>query len=287
MQSFSLRLKNGNLKTFPKPCIMGIINMSSNSFYQPMKNIDEALKTAEKMIQTGASIIDVGAFATNPMVEIEKESINSQQEMDKLLPVIVAIKKNFNVLISVDTSQPEVMQESVNQGADIINDQQALQIKNAIDVVSELKVPVCLMHSFNFSRQPGSCDKKELLHTIKNDFKNIATNCVEHGITNDRIILDPGFGGGNYGKNAEENFYLLANLKEFTKLGYPLLIGWSRKSMIGEVLNVSARDRLYGSLASASIAAFLGASIIRVHDVAETMDVIKVVDQINQSKVLS
>lgn len=262
---------------------MGIINLSSNSFFNPIKKIDEALKTAEKMIDAGASILDIGAQATNPKINLQKKSLEKQQEMDKLLPTVIAIKKNFDALISVDTYQPEVMRECVFHGADMINDQRSLQVNNAMEIVSELKVPVCLMHSFNFSRKPGSCDKKELLNTIKNDLKKLALNCKEYQIDKNRIILDPGFGQGNYGKNAEENFYLLANLQKLTELGYPLLVGWSRKSMLGEALNnVSPKDRLYGSLASASIAAFLGASIIRVHDVPETMDVIKVIDRVNR-----
>ncbi|MBS0351139.1 MAG: dihydropteroate synthase [Proteobacteria bacterium] len=274
--NFSIRLADGRLISLLKPSVMGVINLSPDSFYQPYCSHDEILHAIERMIISGADIIDIGGEATNLTVDL-KNSPNAQQQIDRVAPVVEMVAKRFQVLISIDTSEPQVMREAVSLGAHLINDQRGLQAPGALKAAVELKTPVCLMHFFNYSRQPGSCSLPELLATIKADLGTSAIRCQSAGITPERIIIDPGFGQGHYCKNTKENYYLLANLSEFTHLGFPILVGWSRKSMIGETLGkINPQERLYGSIAAAALAAMRGASIIRVHDVPETMDAIKV-----------
>jgi len=283
--SFSLWLADDTQVTFPVPAVMGIINCSPNSFFNPMSKLSDALFSVERMVKAGVDIIDFGGEATNPTIDIKKDAPSLQQEIDRIASVIEAVRSRFEVYISVDTSQPSVMKEAVKKGADIINDQRALTVPGALEQVAELQVPVCLMHSFEPLRQPGSSSPQQLLHDVKENLRTRVDTCLMAGIDSQRIIIDPGFGGGNYGKNKVENFYLLAHLSEFVEFCLPVLVGWSRKSMIGETLgNVSADQRLYGSLAAATIAAMNGASIIRVHDVTETMDVIRMVRQLNEVK---
>lgn len=275
MLEFSLRLANGRCVSLLRPAVMGVINASPESFYRPYSS-DDLLKTTEKMVESGVDIIDVGGEATNPSVNLG-EGPGIQEQIDRVAPVIEKIAREFPVLISVDTSQPAVMREAVARGAHIINDQQSLHVPGALATVVALETPVCLMHCFAAPRQPGSCRLDALLATVKADLGTVATRCKTAGISADRIMVDPGFGQGSYCKNAQENYYLLAHLNEFAALGFPVLVGWSRKSMIGETLGgVSPEQRLYGSVAAAVLGAMQGASIIRVHDVAETIDAMKV-----------
>ena len=278
---FSLRLKNDELVKLPKPCIMGVINRSPNSFFNPIDTLSDALTEAENMVASGASIVDIGGDATNPNVVIERDAPSVQDEIDRIVPVIEAVSKRFDVLVSVDTSQAKVMQEAVRCGADIINDQRALREVGALETAAKLKVPVCLMHFFDSIRVPGSTDLKSLLMAVKNDLSQSVQRCENAGITRDRILVDPGFGQGNYRKNCEENYYLLSRLHEFSATEFPVLVGWSRKSMIGDVLNASVDERLHGSISAATIAAMLGASVIRVHDVKESMDAMTVLQHVS------
>lgn len=261
---------------------MGVINRSPNSFYAPSQDLSAAMQTVERMVAAGASIIDIGGEATNPNVDIKREAPSIQQEIDRVVPLVAAIKQQCDVLVSVDTSQAKVMREAVYYGADMINDQRALCDDEALQTVAELNVPVCLMHFFSEPREPNSSRLPQLLAQIKRELTASIQRCVAQGIHRDHIIIDPGFGGGNFGKNSRENYYLLAHLKEFVQLGYPVLVGWSRKSMIGDALGgVPPQQRLYGSIAAATMAAMMGASIIRVHDVKETMDAVRVFEQFN------
>ncbi len=276
MAAFTLSLADDQKISLPKPSVMGVINMSPDSFYRPYTSRSEILKTIEIMVEKGVDIIDVGGEATNPAVNLDSAGV-VQQQIDRVAPIVEEIARNFPILISVDTSQPEVMREAVAHGAHIINDQRGLQVPGAMSTVVELKMPVCLMHFFSTPRTPGSCSLLNLLAMIKADLWTLGTRCQTAGVSHDRIIIDPGFGQGHYCKNAQENYYLLAHLQEFNELGFPVLVGWSRKSMIGETLGgVPPKERLYGSIAAASMAAMHGAAIIRVHDVVETMDAIKV-----------
>ncbi len=276
MPVFSLRLADERIVNLLKPSVMGVINLSPDSFFRPYNSLDKTYHQIEKMVEHGVDIIDVGGEATNLHVDINHPP-SAQLQIDRIAPVIEFIAKQFPVLVSVDTSQPAVMREAVNLGAHIINDQRGLQTPDALETVVELKTPVCLMHFFPYPRKPGQEQQYELMNKIKTDLLALTAYCRAGGIDPNRIIIDPGFGQGHYRKNTAENFYLLAHLNELTTCGFPLLAGWSRKSMIGEALGgVSAEQRLYGSIAAAMLAAMKGASIIRVHDVAETMDAIKI-----------
>ena len=276
MSEFYLRLADNRQVSLLKPSVMGVINMSPDSFYRPYSTNDEILTTIDQMVASGVDIIDVGGEATNLQVDIDNPP-NVQEQIDRVVPVIEKIAREFPVLISVDASQPAVMREAVNYGAHMINDQRGLLAPGALATAVELSVPVCLMHFFNTLRIPGTCTLAQLMATVKADLWTTTHRCQTAGISADRIIIDPGFGQGHYCKNAQENYYLLAHLAEFSALGFPVLVGWSRKSMIGETLgNVSAEQRLYGSIAAAALAAMQGAAIIRVHDVPQTMDAIKV-----------
>ncbi len=263
-----------------QPKLMGILNLSPHSFYKPCKNLDDAIALAAQMVSEGVDIIDVGAEATNPSLATIKDS-SAQVEIEKLLPVIEAIRQRFDVLISVDTSQAEVMRALIAAGATLINDQRALQLPGALAAVVESKVSVCLMHGFVPRREAGSSTPETLLETIKRDWRSMLDRYQAAGLEKDKIILDPGFGGGHYGKNTAENFYLLKHLDELVALGYPLLVGWSRKSMLGEVLGAPAEDRLYGSIAAAILATLKGAALIRTHDVAATRDALRIIERYN------
>jgi dihydropteroate synthase len=260
------------------PCVMGIINCSPNSFYGAVVDNDQALTLAAQMIAEGAAMIDVGGEATNPKVDLQVDGPSLQQEIDRVVPVIEAIKQRFDVMVSVDTSQPQVMLAAINAGVDMINDQRALTFPGALDIVSQHNVLVCLMHFFN-ERVPASSSPQVMFDTIVKDLSAAIERCLAAGIPLTRLIADPGFGQGHYGKNTQENFYLLSQLPQFKTALHdlPLLVGWSRKSMIGDVLQSPVAERLYGSVAAATLCAFLGADIIRVHDVKATVDAIKVV----------
>lgn len=276
--TFNLRLRSNKVIALAKPSIMGVINMSPNSFYQPIQSVKAAISQASHMVAAGAHILDVGGEATNPFVNVDRESPSIAEEMDRVVPVIEALSKRFDVLLSVDTSNAAVMEAAVEMGAHIVNDQRALAQEQALAMVAKLGVPVCLMHYFTTQRKPDSSSKTQLFHQIYQALGESIARARSAGIRDDRIIIDPGFGGGvNYGKSTPENFYLLTRLPEFTQWELPVLAGWSRKSMIGEVLQVVPEQRLYGSIAAACLCMLQGASIIRVHDVAETADAIKII----------
>ncbi|MCX7120996.1 MAG: dihydropteroate synthase [Gammaproteobacteria bacterium] len=265
--------------------IMGIINLSPDSFFQSL-NYSNALKKAEQMAIDGASIIDVGAIATNPKINLESQTPTEQAELDLLIPFIEQLSKKIDITISVDTCRAQVMYESVNAGAKMINDQRALTEENALSTAVALNVPVCLMHwmGVNTDPRPLIPDHNQLLEKIKFDLQNHAQRCLFAGLKKENIIIDPGFGGGNFGKSPDENFYLLAHLKELTDLEFPILVGLSRKSMFSGI-QAKAEDRLSASIAAAVIAAQNGASIIRVHDVRETVDAMKVLTRTGSASI--
>ncbi|WP_264435370.1 dihydropteroate synthase [Coxiella endosymbiont of Dermacentor marginatus] len=273
---FRLDLRENRTVTFSGPAIMGVINVSPNSFYNPHLDLNSTFYTAEKMVRDGADILDIGGEATNPLVNVDTDSPSLQVELNRLIPAIEGIKKRFDILISVDTSRPQVMKEAINFGADIINDQRALQIEGALTVVKELKTPVCLMHFPNSNRKPDSTSCVHLLKTIKQDLQSAIERCESQGLSRNQIIIDPGFGQGNYGKNLNENFYLLNHFSEFLSFKLPILSGWSRKSMIGDVLSQLPEDRLFGSIAADVLAVYQGASIIRTHDVKASKEAVRI-----------
>ncbi len=255
---------------------MGIINLSPQSFYHATPTYDDALRCAEQMVLDGADILDIGAVATNPTVNINSDIPSVQAELDAVMPFIELLSKNVDINISVDTYRADVMRESIARGAHMINDQRALTEVNALETAVKLNVPVCLMHHFNPPRTAGSTSKEDLLSQIISDLKKQADRCLSAGMSKENIILDPGFGGGSFGKNADENFYLLSKLEKITALDFPVLVGLSRKSFLGELCNADIENRLSASIAAAVIAAQKGAAILRVHDVKATKDALQV-----------
>jgi len=277
MPTFSLRTR-GRLVTLPRPAVMGVINVSPESFYGVCGSVAEAIDCAAKMISDGASILDLGAEATSPGVTLlEDEALQIQLECERLLPVLEAIRSRFDVLISIDTSRVEIIRAAAEKGADIINDQRALRMPGALEAVSEHGLAACIMHSFRPQREPGSSSPKALLEAICVDLLGRVSVCEAAGMKRDQLMIDPGFGQGHYGKNGDENFYLLAHLKALVDLGLPVLAGWSRKSQIRDFLEKPLEDLLPGSLAAAAMAGQMGASVIRAHDVKETVDVCRMV----------
>lgn len=272
-----MQLQSGKkILDLTSPKVMGILNVTPDSFSDGgcFSNIDNALTQAEKMVQQGATIIDIGGESTRPGAQ----DVATQQELDRVLPVIEKISKTLDCWISIDTSKAVVMRESVKVGADIINDVRALQEEGALAAAIAAQVPVCLMHMQGAPRSMQTAPHYEnVLGDVKNFLLARAECCITAGVLKENIILDLGFG---FGKQLKHNFELLAATKQFVKLGYPLLTGVSRKSMFGQLLNRDINSRLAGSLAGALIAVQQGSQIIRVHDVAETVDVIKVLQAV-------
>jgi dihydropteroate synthase len=253
--------------------VMGILNVTPDSFSDGghFSQIDNAVRQAEQMLLEGAEIIDIGGESTRPGAK----AVNTAQELERVIPVIEALKQRFDCLMSIDTSKAIVMKEAILAGAHMVNDVKALSEPGCIETVAQLDVPVCLMHMQGEPRtMQANPSYNDVVDDIKAFFVERITQCTIAGIKHEHICLDPGFG---FGKTLEQNYQLLNRLDEFHSLGYPLLAGMSRKSMIGNLLNNSARERLVGSVSCAVIALMKGANVIRVHDVKETFEAIKIV----------
>lgn len=252
--------------------VMGIINVTPDSFSDGGKfnQIDTALKQVEQMIDNGVNIIDIGGESTRPGAA----SVSEKDETNRVIPLLKAIKSRFNINVSIDTSKAAVMSEAITYGADVINDVRALLNDGCIDVIKQSDVSVCLMHMQGMPRtMQENPSYNNVIEDILSFFKQRIYCCEQKNIHRDRIILDPGFG---FGKTMAHNYQMLAQLALFKKLNLPILVGLSRKSMIGNLLNRNVDQRLAGSLATAIVAVQKGASIIRVHDVAETVDALKI-----------
>ncbi|MCL9781090.1 dihydropteroate synthase [Vibrio sp. S4M6] len=262
------------------PQVMGILNVTPDSFSDGGKftTIERAVEQAEQMIRAGASIIDVGGESTRPGAP----DVELEEELQRVIPIIQAIREKHDVWISIDTSKAEVMRQAVEAGADLINDVRALQEPGALEVAAQANVPICLMH---MQGQPRTMQSNPTYNHVLDDIKHFLderiTACESAGISRDQLILDPGFG---FGKTFPHNYHLLANLEELHKLGLPLLVGMSRKSMLFKLLEKSPSEVIGASIACATIAATKGAHIIRVHDVAETMDAVKIVSITAENK---
>ena len=255
-----------------RPKVMGILNITPDSFSDGGRFVGKAAAVAEAraMLAAGAAILDIGGESTRPGAE----EVPIQQELDRVIPVIEAIRSELDCIISVDTCKAQVMKEAIAAGADLINDIRALLAPEALSVAAAAKVPVCLMH---MQGQPRTMQHAPVYQDVVKEVCDFLTQraevCIEAGIAKSQIILDPGFG---FGKSLQHNYQLLSQLSEVLRLNYPVLVGMSRKSMIGQLLDVPAGDRLAGSLACATIATIKGAHIIRVHDVKETVQAVAV-----------
>lgn len=268
-----LKLPRGRTLDLSTPQIMGIVNVTPDSFSDGGKycQADSAVKHGLILLEQGASVLDIGGESTRPGAP----DVGLEQELERVIPVIEGIRAQSDCIISVDTSKAEVMSAAIEAGADMINDVRALQEPGALDVAARYDdVAVCLMH---MQGQPRTMQLnpsyEDLFKDISAFFQSRMTCCVEAGITPDRLILDPGFG---FGKTLEHNFSLLGHLSYFAELQRPILAGLSRKSMFGKLLNRDTDERLAASLSGALLCAQQGAQIIRVHDVKETNDVLRV-----------
>lgn len=252
---------------------MGILNVTPDSFSDGGAHFsrEQAVSRARQMVAEGVDIIDVGGESTRP----GSQAVSEQQELDRVIPVIEAITAELPTPVSIDSSKAKVMRESVAAGAALINDVMALRGPGALQAAKELDVPVCLMH---MQGEPRSMQQQPVYTDVVAEVKDFllerVSACEAAGIARERLLLDPGFG---FGKSLEHNLKLLKNLHTIADIGLPLLVGISRKSMIGKILDDRPVDkRLYGSLAAAVMALERGAAIIRVHDVAATVDALKV-----------
>jgi dihydropteroate synthase len=256
-----------------QPVVMGILNVTPDSFSDGGKyrQLDAALRQAEQMLNDGAAILDIGGESTRPGAL----DVDEAEELARVVPLIQAIRQRFDCAISIDTSKAAVMSAAVQAGADIINDVRALQEPGALAAAAAAQVPVCLMHMQGAPRSMQQAPHyDDVVVEVMQFLLQRARVCEQAGLSKTQIILDPGFG---FGKSLQHNYILLQQLAQFVATGYPLLAGMSRKSMIGQLLNVPVSERLAGSLACATIAALQGAQIIRVHDVKETVQAVKVV----------
>jgi dihydropteroate synthase len=262
------------------PSVMGILNVTPDSFSDGGRfaGLDAARRHAEQMATDGAAVIDIGGESTRPGAEDVSES----QELDRVIPVIEALRESIDLPISIDTSKATVMREAVAAGATMINDVLALQEPGALQAAAELGVPVCLMH---MQGRPRTMQDNPQYDDVTLDVTaflgNRAAECIEAGIASELIIIDPGFG---FGKTHAQNVELLANLRQLQTLGLPVLVGLSRKSTLGELTGRDVDDRLPGSIAAAVVAVMNGAQIVRVHDVRETVDALKVVSAVLENR---
>ncbi|WMY97654.1 MAG: dihydropteroate synthase [Arsenophonus sp.] len=260
-------------KKYSCPMVMGILNITPDSFYDGglYQNYNKAIDHVANMINSGAEIIDIGGESTRP----GSLSISAEQELDRIIPVVKGIKKRFNILVSVDTSKAIVMKKVEKLGVDIINDVRSLKEDSVIETLSNNNLKICIMH---MPKKPKNMQKNifytNVIKEVNDYLIKIIERCKKFGINKNRLIIDPGFG---FGKKMTHNYQLLANLNYFHILKLPILVGISRKSMIGELLNLSTSQRMIGSLAASVIAAMQGVSIIRTHDVKETVECMKIV----------
>lgn len=266
----------GRLLDLDKVMIMGILNVTPDSFSDGglFFDVEKAVAQGQAMVEAGANIIDIGGESTRPGAK----AVSTAQELERVVPVIERLSGTTDVPISIDTSKPEVMREAVRSGAGFINDVNALRNPGAEEAARELGVPVCLMHMQgtpdSMQTQPAYND---VVEEVKAFLGDRISSCVNAGIKKENLVIDPGFG---FGKSVGHNLELLKNLGQFREFGLPVLAGLSRKSLIEKVLGKSITQRLSASLALAVIAVLNGANIIRVHDVAESLDAIRMTEAV-------
>jgi dihydropteroate synthase len=260
--------------------VMGILNATPDSFSDGgrFNQLDVALRHAEAMVAAGATLIDVGGESTRPGARV----VSPLEELERVAPVVEALNRELDVIISVDTSTPAVIRESARLGAGLINDVRSLRRDGALDAAAATGLPVCLMHMLG---EPGNMQDdphyQDLLGEVSAFLVERMDACAAVGIPAERIILDPGFG---FAKSLDHNLSLFKHMEALHALGRPLLVGVSRKSMIGGVLGRAVGERLYGGLALAALAMVKGARILRVHDVAETIDVVRMIAAVESAE---
>ena len=259
---------------------MGILNITPDSFSDGGRfaKRDLALRHAAEMVAAGATLIDVGGESTRPGAG----AVSSVEELERVAPIVEAISRELDVVISVDTSTPAVIRETARLGAGLINDVRSLRRDGALDAAVATGLPVCLMH---MRGEPTDMQDDphydNLVGEVSSFLQERMDACIAAGIAVEKIILDPGYG---FAKTLEHNLSLFKHMEALLLLGRPLLVGVSRKSMIGKVLDKPVDQRLYGALALAGMAMIKGARILRVHDVPETVDVVRMIAAVESAK---
>ena len=276
----STRLPCGNrVLDLARTHVMGILNVTPDSFSDGGRfaALDAAVRHAQAMVLAGATLIDVGGESTRPGAPV----VSPQEELDRVAPVVERISRELDVIISVDTSAPIVMTEVARLGAGLINDVRSLRREGALQAAAATGLPVCLMHMLG---EPGDMQDNphydDLVGEVSAFLVDSMARCAIGGIGPERIVLDPGFG---FAKTLQHNLSLFKQMEALHALGRPLLVGVSRKSMVGQTLNRPVAERLYGSLALAALAMTKGARILRVHDVAETVDVVRMIAAVDSA----
>jgi dihydropteroate synthase len=255
-----------------EPVVMGVLNVTPDSFSDggQFNRLDAALYHAEEMLLQGAGIIDVGGESTKPGAE----PVSVDEELSRVVPVVEAICCRLDVPVSVDTSKAEVMQSALSVGASMINDVQALSSSEALKVVANSNAAVCLMH---MQKNPAVMQENptyaNIIEEVLSFLKKRISMCVDAGIDRHRILVDPGFG---FGKTLEHNVTLFSQLSLFNQLQVPLLVGVSKKRMIGDITGAEIDNRVVGSVVASVLAVQNGANFVRVHDVKETLDGLRI-----------
>jgi len=254
-----------------RPAVMGILNVTPDSFSDGgvFLSRESAIAHARRMADEGADIIDVGGESTRPGAQ----PVSTQEEIDRVVPVIEALREKISLPISIDTSKPEVMRAAVAAGAGFINDVRALRDEGALEAAASLKVPVCLMHMQGEPRGMQENPRyRDVLSEIGDFLRARLQAAQAAGIPAQRLVIDPGFG---FGKTLEHNLELLRGLKKLQSLGAPILVGLSRKSLIGKALGLPVEGRLQASVALALMAVQNSARLVRVHDVGPTVETLR------------
>jgi len=268
----------GKILDLTYPQVMGILNTTPDSFSDGGKYtvVDNAVSYALDMVRDGATIIDIGGESTRPGAP----EVSLQDELQRVIPVVKALRAKSDVWISIDTSKPEVMKQSIGAGADFINDIRALQEPGAIEFIANADVPVCLMHMKGQPRtMQESLHYDDFFSDIHRFFKNRIEACLKGGVKKENLIIDPGFG---FGKTLEQNYNLLANLERFKLYDLPILTGLSRKTMFHKLLNKQPIECVIPSVVGAVACILNGAHILRVHDVKETIEAVTILNMMNK-----
>jgi len=259
-----------------RPNVMGIINVTPDSFSDGGKYsaLDSAIAHAQQLIAEGADILDIGGESTRPGAE----PVSLQEELKRVIPLIEALSPVTPVPLSIDTYKPQVMRAAIEAGAHIVNDVRALQEPGALEIVANSQAAVCLMHMQGMPQTMQlNPNYQDVVSEVIQFLQDRANACLARGISAERIVLDPGFG---FGKTKEHNIALIQHLDDLADLGYPLLVGLSRKSVLGKIAGGDEQQRLHAGLAASVISVMKGAKIVRVHDVKATVDALKVVSAV-------
>ena len=289
---YTWRLRSRELELGPRTLVMGILNVTPDSFSDGGKFLarDHAVAHALKMLEDGADLLDIGGESTRPGTPVVESGISAAEELRRIMPVIEdVLRERPKAVLSVDTYKAEVARAAVNAGCEIVNDVSALRWDDAIAAeVAELACGVILMHTRGRPQEWRDLSPSaDILAEVKNDLRNYAKTAIEQGIARDRIMLDVGIG---FGKKFDQNYPLLAGLEQLNELGFPVLVGTSRKSFIGRTLahdgiDAPADQRLHGSLAAMTASILNGAHVVRVHDVKAAVEAAKIADEILESSV--